>query len=161
MKASKLLVTITLGLTAYGCDSSSPADGRGASTPKMEAMAASAVGMTTASRAVVGREAAPFSGAPSAAADAVSPEGPPSRQDPLQGVNAGSAAPTMVIRTGQAFIEVEKVDAAVLKIRRLATQVGGYITNSSISGGRDQVRQATFELKIPAPKYDPAVDLLS
>jgi hypothetical protein len=95
-----------------------------------------------------------------AVADAASPENPPARPDALQGVNAGSAAPTMVIRTGQAFIEVEKVDAAALKIRQLAAQVGGYITNSSISGGRDQIRQATFELKIPAPKYDPAVDLL-
>ena len=67
----------------------------------------------------------------------------------------------MVIRTGQAFIEVDKVDPAVLKIRQLAAQVGGYITNSSISGGRDQIRQATLELKIPALKYDQAVESLS
>lgn len=67
----------------------------------------------------------------------------------------------MVIRTGHAFIEVEKVDPAVLKIRQLAVQVGGYITNSSISGGRDQIRQATLELKIPAAQYDQAVGSLS
>jgi hypothetical protein len=67
----------------------------------------------------------------------------------------------MVIRNGQAFIEVERVDAAALKIRQLAAQVGGYITNSSISGGHDQIRQATFEIKIPGAKYDPALDLLS
>jgi hypothetical protein len=79
----------------------------------------------------------------------------------LQNVNPGSLAPTMVIRTGQAFIEVDKVDPAVLKIRQLAAQVGGYITNSSLSGGHDQIRQATLELKIPAPKYDEAVGLLS
>jgi hypothetical protein len=99
--------------------------------------------------------------APSAIADAVASESPPSGADPLQYVEAGSAAPTMVILTGQAFVEVEKVDAATLKIRQLAAQVGGYITNSSVTGGRDQIRQATFELKIPAPKYEPAVDLLS
>jgi hypothetical protein len=79
----------------------------------------------------------------------------------LQYVNPGSVAPTMVIRTGQAFIEVDKVDSAVLKIRQLGAQVGGYITNSSLSGGHDQIRQATLELKIPAPKYDEAVGLLS
>jgi hypothetical protein len=79
----------------------------------------------------------------------------------LQGVTAATAAPTMVIRVGQAFIEVDKVDPAVLKIRQLAAQVGGYITNSSISGGRDQIRQATLELKVPAPKYDQAVGNLS
>jgi hypothetical protein len=67
----------------------------------------------------------------------------------------------MVIRTGQAFIEVDKVDPAILKIRQLAAQVGGYIANSSISGGRDQIRQATLELKIPAPKYEQAVGSLS
>lgn len=81
--------------------------------------------------------------------------------DPLQGVNAATAAPTMVIRTGQAFIEVEKVDPAILKIRQLAAQVGGYITNSSVSGGKDQMRQATLEIKIPSPKYDEAVGSLS
>jgi len=120
-----------------------------------------------ASRAIPGRvgafDAAQSSnrGVAEAAMDPASPESPPSGPDPLQNVNAGSAAPTMVIRTGQAFIEVDKVDTAILKIRQLAAQVGGYITNSSISGGHDQIRQATFELKIPAPKYDPAVDLLS
>jgi hypothetical protein len=67
----------------------------------------------------------------------------------------------MLIRTGHAFIEVEKVDPAVLKIRQLAVQVGGYITNSSISGGRDQIRQATLELKIPAAQFDQAVGSLS
>jgi len=82
--------------------------------------------------------------------------------DPLQNINVGSAvAPSMVIRTGQAFIEVEKLDPAILRIRQLAAQVGGYIANSSINGGRDQMRQATFELKMPAPKYDEAVGSLS
>jgi hypothetical protein len=84
-----------------------------------------------------------------------------SSADPLQNFNAGTAAPTMVIRTGQAFIEVEKVDPAIFKIRQLTATVGGYITNSSISGGRDQIRQATLELKIPAANYDNAVGSLS
>jgi hypothetical protein len=83
--------------------------------------------------------------------------------DALQNINAATTltAPTMVIRVGQAFIEVEAVDPAILRIRQLAAQVGGYIANSSISGGRDQIRQATLELKIPAAKYDQAVGSLS
>jgi hypothetical protein len=88
-------------------------------------------------------------------------ESPGPGSDLLQNVTAGTAAPAMIIRTGQAFIEVEKVDPAVLKIRQLAAQVGGYITNSSVSGGHDQIRQATFELKIPAQKYEEAVSSLS
>jgi hypothetical protein len=163
MKASTLLVTIALAVGAYACDSRSPADGSGVAAGKAEGAQNSPVTTASAgSRAMIGRGEADFSAlrAPSTVADAVSPQSPPSSADPLQNVNAGSAAPTMVIRTGQAFIEVEKVDAAALKIRQLAAQVGGFITNSSITGGRDQIRQATFELKIPAPKYDPAVDLL-
>ena len=83
--------------------------------------------------------------------------------DALQGVNYSTtaAASTMIIRTGQAFIEVDKVDPAMLKVRQLVAQVGGYITNSSISGGKDQVRQASIEIKIPNTKYDQAVGSLS
>src|SRR4051812_9505133 len=84
----------------------------------------------------------------------------PTGGGPLQNVKAASAA-AMIIRTGQAFIEVEKVDPAILKIRQLAAQVGGYIANSSVGGGRDQVRQATLEIKIPAGKYDQAVGSLA
>jgi hypothetical protein len=88
----------------------------------------------------------------------------PSQPDALQnvtGAQTAAAAPSMLIRTGQAYIEVDKVDPAILKVRQLATQLGGYVTNSSVSGGRDQMRQATLELKIPAPKYDQAVGSLS
>src|SRR6185312_10131570 len=53
------------------------------------------------------------------------------------------------------------VDPAILKSREIAAQVGGYITNSTISGGKDQMRQATLEIKIPNTKYDQAVGSLS
>ena len=71
---------------------------------------------------------------------------------------AAQVAPTMVIRNGQASIEVDKLDPAIVKIRQLATQLGGYIGNSSVVGGHDQVRSATFELKIPAQRFDQAVN---
>ena len=80
----------------------------------------------------------------------------------LQGVDyTTTGTNTMVIRTGQAFIEVQKVDPAILKVRELVARSGGYITNSSISGGRDQIRQASIEIKIPNTKYDEAVGSLS
>jgi hypothetical protein len=88
-------------------------------------------------------------------------DGAPGR-DPLQGIGQfNTGAQSMLIRTGQAFIEVESLDPAVLKVRQLAAQVNGMIANSSITGGRDQIRQATFELKIPAGKYDETVSALS
>jgi hypothetical protein len=88
-------------------------------------------------------------------------DGAPGR-DPLQGIGQfNTGTQSMLIRTGQAFIEVESLDPAVLKVRQLAAQVNGMIANSSIIGGRDQIRQATFELKIPAGKYDETVSSLS
>jgi hypothetical protein len=89
------------------------------------------------------------------------PDAAASGQDALQNVDGSTSAPAMMIRTGQAFIEVEKIDPAVLRIRQLAVQVGGYITNSSMTGGRDQVRQATLEIKIPSARYEQAVGSLS
>ena len=86
-----------------------------------------------------------------------------SEANALQGVNytTTTSAATMIIRTGQAFVEVEKVDPAMLKIRQLVAQVGGYVTNSSISGGKEQIRQASIEIKIPNTHYDEAVGSLS
>lgn len=70
---------------------------------------------------------------------------------------ASQIAPSMLIRTGSASIEVEKLDPAIIRVRQLAAQLGGYVANSSISGGRDQIRSATLELKIPAGRYDQAI----
>ena len=103
---------------------------------------------------------ADFSGSDAIADQSTAP--PATAGDPLQSINvATTGAPAMVIRTGQAFIEVEKLDPAVLRIRQLAAQVGGYIASSSMSGGRDQIRQATLEIKLPSPRYDEAVSTLS
>jgi hypothetical protein len=162
MKATTLFLIAALALTACKGDSSSKSDGTTGAADM-----ARATGMPSRSPApppqvgMVSGEAAAQSAAGFSTAREMTPTDAASSADPLQNVNIGTAAPTMVIRTGQAFIEVEKVDPAVLKIRQLAVQFGGYITNSSIAGGRDQIRQATFELKIPAPRYDEAVGSLS
>ncbi len=80
----------------------------------------------------------------------------PDRQVSTQ-TSGAQVAPSMLIRTGGASIEVDKLDPAIIKVRQLAAQLGGYVANSSISGGRDQIRSATLELKIPAARYDQAV----
>jgi hypothetical protein len=64
---------------------------------------------------------------------------------------------SMLIRTGSASIQVDDLDPAIAKIRQLATQLGGYVANSSIAGGRDQVRTATLEIKIASDRYDQAI----
>jgi uncharacterized protein DUF4349 len=165
MKSTTTFLMIALALTACEGNSSSKSDG---STTVSAGMSDQAKPLARPSRGetgiVAGEAVAPsadgFTGGmarqtnPAAPADAGS-------GDPFQSFTAGPAAPTMIIRTGQAFIEVDKVDPAVLKIQQLAARVGGYITNSSLSGGKDQIRQATLELKIPSPKYNDAVESLS
>lgn len=65
--------------------------------------------------------------------------------------------PSLLIRTGQASIEVTSLEDAVAKIRQLAQRVGGYIANTSMEGGANTVRSATLEIKIPAARFDEAV----
>ena len=88
-----------------------------------------------------------------AAADAAAPAG----KTAIAAGTAAEVAPSMLIRTGSASVEVAKLDPAIIKVRQLAAQLGGYVANSSISGGQDQIRSATLELKIPAAKYDQAI----
>ncbi|MFL5465666.1 MAG: DUF4349 domain-containing protein [Gemmatimonadaceae bacterium] len=173
MKTATLLIVIGCSLVACDRTSSpdgdrtSPTSGAGSFSGKGSAqdMARQSVGNSRRMEGSVGRVAGQAAEGVEFAAAAAPP--PPSDAaegaggDPLQNIDVPTGAATMVIRTGQAFIEVDKVDPAILKIRQLAAQVGGYITNSSVSGGRDQIRQATFELKIPAAKYDQAVGTLS
>jgi hypothetical protein len=118
------------------------------------AVAGKVQGFATRSDAAVSAEAP--------AAEAQSAEGagpaPAAPGGDLPQISAAQIAPTMVIRNGQASIEVDKLDVAIAKVRQLATQLGGYIGNSSVVGGHDQVRSATFELKIPAERFDQAVN---
>lgn len=68
-----------------------------------------------------------------------------------------SVAPSMIIRNGNATVEVEKLDDAVQALRRLAQRFGGYVTNTSVTTGQDQTPAATIELKIPATRFDSAL----
>jgi hypothetical protein len=63
----------------------------------------------------------------------------------------------MIIRNGNAVIQVEQLDPALAALRRLAQQLGGYVANTSVTTGRDQVPSGTIELKIPATRYDSAL----
>jgi VIT1/CCC1 family predicted Fe2+/Mn2+ transporter len=177
MKGLTLLVIAACALTGCDRDSVSAADSSGVATNRQDVLSkaldrgvgAPAPGMPTRQTGALGGFVADAATATSnivAESRAGSAEEGASQEnsgaDALQNVNGATAiAPTMVIRNGQAFIEVNNVDSAIFRIRRLTAQVGGYITNSSISGGRDQIRQATLELKIPALKYDEAVGSLS
>src|SRR2546422_1103132 len=63
-------------------------------------------------------------------------------------------AASMVIRTGQASIEVDSLERAVAQVRQLAERIGGYVANTAMQTGRGQLRSATLEVKIPADRFD-------
>ncbi|GAC1514300.1 MAG: hypothetical protein NVS1B4_01640 [Gemmatimonadaceae bacterium] len=67
---------------------------------------------------------------------------------------ADPTATPLIIRTGTAVIEVDSIARAADRVRQLAQQLGGYVANSSVQGGREQVKTATFQLKIPAAAFD-------
>ncbi|HEY1952601.1 MAG TPA: DUF4349 domain-containing protein [Gemmatimonadaceae bacterium] len=174
MKAA-LMAVIALGLVACG-DGGTPADSLSVNGPVSTGNAAVAAKALSEQRVARVRGGIAGGFVSASAAMNASPRadfGQPvandvivagSADDPPQNLSfppEATGAPAMVIRTGQAFVEVGKLDPAVLRVRQLAAQVGGYITNSSISGGHDQIRQATLEIKIPAQRYDEAVSSLS
>jgi hypothetical protein len=65
-----------------------------------------------------------------------------------------SVAASMVIRTGQASIEVDSLEQAVSQVRLLAGRIGGYIANTTMQTGRGQLRSASLEVKVPAERFD-------
>jgi len=84
----------------------------------------------------------------------ISPPRPPALAD---SASTASVAPSMLIRTGTASVEVDSVELAVTRVQELAQRLGGYVGNTSVSGGEQATRSATLEVKIPAARFDQAV----
>ena len=99
------------------------------------------------------------------AADAVALSAPASRP-PLSGADhslslasaiGADAGGAMLIRHGQASLEVHRVDDAVSKVRAAAAQYGGFVANTMLRSGRDEQRSATLELRVPTDRFDALV----
>jgi hypothetical protein len=104
----------------------------------------------------VGRSAVPVAApvAPAKSAEQISQ---------LSQVAPGDATvlPSMVIRTGQASVQVDSLETAIAVVRRLAQQLGGYVAGTTFQSGDQNVRAATLEVKLPAARFDEAVSGLS
>ena len=70
------------------------------------------------------------------------------------------AAGTMLVRSGTARLEVDSLEPALDALRRGAATIGATVGTSTLSGGRETVRSATLELRIPAARWDDAVATL-
>ncbi len=69
-------------------------------------------------------------------------------------ISSAVDASRMIVRSGGASIEVSSIDSAIPRVRELATSIGGFIANSSVEAGHDQVKTATLEVKAPAADFD-------
>ena len=69
-----------------------------------------------------------------------------------------SVISSMIIRTGQASVQVDSLERGIRAVRALASHVGGFVANSSISSGNNEVHSATLEIKIPASHFDEAIN---
>jgi len=106
--------------------------------------------MPTAAPAPMGPQAAKsMSRAASMSAGAA--RGDISLGTPIPSIDATGA---MLVRHGQASIQVHGLDVAVSIARRAAAQYGGFVANTSIRGGKDEQRSATLELRVPSDRFD-------
>jgi hypothetical protein len=72
-----------------------------------------------------------------------------------------AAARGMVIRNGVAALQVDSLDAAIARVRSLATTLGGFVSNTQIFAGENQVRSATIEIKLPVSRFDQGTGALA
>lgn len=63
-------------------------------------------------------------------------------------------ASRLIVRTGQASIEVDSLAPSMAELRRIVQRVGGFVADASVQSGRNQIRSATLELKVPASRFD-------
>jgi uncharacterized protein DUF4349 len=76
---------------------------------------------------------------------------------PAQTQQAGG----MLIRSGQAMIEVDSLQVGIARVRRLAQQTGALVANTAVQTGREQQRSASLELRIPSDRFDSVVNGLA
>jgi uncharacterized protein DUF4349 len=92
------------------------------------------------------------------------PELPPEARDDSRGgaalslPGATDVLPNLVIRSGTAAMQVDSLDRAIALIHGLARRVGGFIGSSTTQSGRGAVPAATLEIRMPADRFEDAVD---
>jgi hypothetical protein len=74
--------------------------------------------------------------------------------NPWSRAGAFDGASRLIVRTGQASIEVDSLQPAMAELRRIAQRIGGFVADASVQSGRNQLRSATLQLKVPAARFD-------
>jgi hypothetical protein len=67
----------------------------------------------------------------------------------------------MLVRTGQASLQVDSLELGVARVREVARRTGAIVANTQMEGGRNETRSASLQLRIPSEHFDDAVNALS
>jgi Domain of unknown function (DUF4349) len=147
MRAQVMLSALALALVmACGDSSDSLKVARERDTSAAQDKAANPVALGTVGQAMSQAEAAPAS--------------PGRGQATATRWSAYDTASRLIIRTGQASIEVDSLESSMAELRRAVQKVGGFVADASVQSGRNQVRSATLELKVPALRFDELTEAL-
>ncbi len=133
-----LLLASLLTVGCFGRDADSPAT----SEARMDAPASLAPG-----QGMDGGGAEFANAAPESPPAPVGSDVPNAAADP-------TAMPSMIIRTGQASLEVDSLELAMGRVQLLARSVGGFVANSQMQAGAQQQRAATLEIRVPSARFD-------
>ena len=69
-------------------------------------------------------------------------------------LSAGDLSGAMLVRHGEASVEVHRVEEALARVRQTAGQFGGFVANTAVRNGRDEQPSATLELRVPTAQFD-------
>lgn len=88
----------------------------------------------------------------------------PAEGDDFGRERTGTGAPNetdrLIVRTGSLELEVADVPAAYQQARQLALRLGGYVGDSQFATDREGRTSAIVVLRIPADRYEEALDAL-
>ena len=156
------IASMTLALAACGRDarsttatSTDSGGGAGFATSTQPVAASVARDRAEAKTLVASRPAEAMEGA-----FAARPAAPPSNQA-VPRLDMGAPLPpasdpagAMLVRNGQASLEVRHLDDAVTKLRQTAQQFGGFVANTALRNGKDEQPSASLELRVPTAQFD-------
>ena len=163
-----VLSALAFALVASSCDSKERAASQGGPGHLMDSAAMPSVDgdapRSMPAVMAVPRAEAPYVAASKAARSASIATPATGAAEPLSlgtPMPAADPAGTMIVRHGQASIEVQKVEGAVARIRQTAGQFGGFVGNTSLVTGKEEQKTATLELRIPSAQFDAVVGALN
>ena len=160
-----IVATLTVGAAA--CDSSRPASPARTATDQLTLsspmMADTATGISVGMRKT---RLAPARGVAGAVAGQALADVDAARGEGAEGAEAPAQQPeiapgSMLVRTGQASLQVDSLEAGIARVRDVARRTGAIIANTSMEGGNKQTRAASLELRIPSERFDEAVNGLA